>query len=105
MVPPTFLRFDRPELEAGRLVVRAVPEPVRAHRRVSPAIPLGYRYEVRIEHEPVRDFAVTAGHFDQENLVWSFSGELDGILGLTESYPSNGPGTDRPGRTDRKEEP
>ena len=27
----------------------------------------------------------TAGHYDEANLVWSFSGEVTGIFGLTQS--------------------
>ncbi len=90
---PAFLRFDPPELQDGSLVVRAVPAGVREHRRQGPGTPLAYLYEV-VEGEPERDLRFTAGHFDEVNLVWSFSGEITGIAGITE--PSQPSSPDRP---------
>jgi hypothetical protein len=40
---------------------------------------------------------MAAGHYDETNLVWSFSGEVTGIVGLTEPMDS---GDDRPRPTD-----
>ncbi|GAA2431196.1 hypothetical protein GCM10010191_51150 [Actinomadura vinacea] len=84
-----FLRFDRPELLEGSMVVRAVPADVRAHRRHARGTPLGYLYEVVSEGEPEHDLVFTAGHFDETGLVWRFSGEVNGIIGITE--PSGSP--------------
>jgi hypothetical protein len=92
-VAPPFLRFDPPELQDGSLVVRAVPAALRAHRRQGPGTPLGYLYEV-VEGEPERDLRFAAGHFDEANLVWSFSAEITGIAGITE--PSKPSSPDRP---------
>ncbi|MFB4315239.1 hypothetical protein [Actinomadura sp. 21ATH] len=86
---PAFLRFDRPELHEGSMVVRAVPADVRAHRRHAAGTPLAYLYEVVSEWEPEHDLAFTAGHFDETGLVWRFSGEVTGIAGITE--PSGSP--------------
>jgi hypothetical protein len=90
---PAFLRFDPPELQDGSLVVRAVPAALRAHRRQGSGTPLGYLYEV-VEGEPERDLRFAAGHFDEANLVWSFSAEITGIAGITE--PSKPSSPDRP---------
>ncbi|MGH9209823.1 MAG: hypothetical protein ACRD2C_03980 [Acidimicrobiales bacterium] len=90
MVPPTFLRFDRRELEGNRLVIRAVPEGLRRSRRFGLASPLGYLYEQVSDLEPASDESFDAGHYDPANLVWSFSGEVTGITGLTEPMPANG---------------
>jgi hypothetical protein len=79
-----FLRFDPPELHDGSLVVRAVPAELRERRRVGPGTPLAYLYERVPEGASDRDLTFAAGHFDEVNLVWSFSGELTGILGITE---------------------
>ncbi|TDE37203.1 hypothetical protein [Actinomadura sp. 6K520] len=81
---PAFLRFDRPEIQEGSLVVRAVPADVRAHRRQARGTPLAYLYEVVSEGEPEHDLVFTAGHFDEAGLVWRFSGEVTGIPGITE---------------------
>jgi hypothetical protein len=90
--PPAFLRFDPPELQDGSLVVRAVPASLREGRRVARGSPLGYLYEQEPEDEPEHDLTFTAGHYDEDNLVWSFSGEVTGIIGITEpmSAPSGG---------------
>jgi hypothetical protein len=79
-----FLRLDRPELDGGSLVLRAVPARLRATRRSGRDVPLGYLYEPVRSGVPDRDMTFTAGHYDEANLVWSFSGELTGILGITE---------------------
>ena len=84
VIASAFLRLDRPELDGGSLVVRAVPAQLRASRRSGLGVPLGYLYEQVPLGVPDRDMAFTAGHYDEANLVWSFSGELTGILGITE---------------------
>ena len=84
MSQPTFLRFDRPELTDGALVIRAVPARIREQRRHSSAVPLAYLYEVVSPYDPDTDVVMTAGHYDQTGLVWRFSGELVGITGITE---------------------
>lgn len=82
---PTFLRLDRPELEdETTMVVRSVPAALREQRRVSPAAPLAYLFETVTPHEPEEDMRMDAGHYDETNLVWSFSGEISAIVGLTE---------------------
>jgi hypothetical protein len=82
--PPAFLRLDPPELQEGSLVIRAVSPRVREHRRLSPDTPLGYLYERPPQGVPERDLSFAAGNYDEARLVWSFSGELTGILGITE---------------------
>jgi hypothetical protein len=82
---PTFLRFDPPELHEGSMVVRAVPADLRERRRLARDSPLAYLYEQVPEGEPEQDLTFTAGHYDEANLVWSFSGEVTGIFGLTQS--------------------
>jgi hypothetical protein len=79
-----FLRFDRPELQDGRLVLRAVDRQLRENRRHGSASPLAYLYERDDPDEPDRDLSLTAGHYDQADMVWVFSGEVPGIIGLTE---------------------
>ncbi|WP_146087427.1 hypothetical protein [Thermomonospora echinospora] len=81
---PAFLRFDPPELQDGSMVIRAVPADVRERRRLAHGSPLAYLYEVVSEWEPEQDVVFTAGHFDETNLVWSFSGEVTGIFGITQ---------------------
>ena len=81
---PAFLRFDRPELTGGALVIRAVPDLVRQRRRYSDEVPLAYLYEVVSRYDPDVDVVMTAGHYDAAALVWRFSGELAGITGITE---------------------
>jgi hypothetical protein len=83
ITPAAFLRFDPPELQDGSFVIRAVPAVLRASRRQGPGTPLGYLYEV-VEGEPEQDTRFAAGHFDETNLVWSFSAEVTGIAGITE---------------------
>ncbi|MEU5878619.1 hypothetical protein [Spirillospora sp. NPDC047279] len=84
LAPPAFIRFDPPELRDGALVVRAIPASLRESRRVGRGTPLAYLYEHVRPGEPDHDLTFEAGHFDEANLVWSFSGQLDGILGITE---------------------
>lgn len=84
VAPPSFIRFDPPELINGSLVVRAVPEELRERRRHSGVTPLAYLYEVVPDGMPAQDVSFTAGHFDEPNLVWAFSGQLTGLLGITE---------------------
>lgn len=91
VVPPTFLRFDRRELEGTMLVIRAVPTELRLSRRFGLASPLGYLYEQVSDLEPASDERFDAGHYDTANLVWSFSGDVTGISGLTEPMSANGP--------------
>ncbi|WP_433334463.1 hypothetical protein [Spirillospora sp. CA-294931] len=79
-----FIRFDPPELHDGSLVVRAVPADLREGRRLGPATPLAYLYERVPDAMPDTDQRFDAGHYDETRLVWSFSGELTGILGITE---------------------
>lgn len=84
-VTPTFLRLDRPELEGGHtMVVRAVPAADRERRRTSSAAPLAYFFEFVSPFEPDTDRRMAAGHYDEANQVWSFSGEITGVVGLTE---------------------
>jgi hypothetical protein len=97
-VSAAFLRFDRPELVDDHLVIRAVDAGIRAHRRHGHASPLGYLYEVDDPDEPAADLRLAAGHYDQANLVWVFSGEVPGIIGLTEP-------TQPPAETPRREPP
>lgn len=82
--PLVFLRFDPPELQDGSLVVRAVPSALRERRRLGVDVPLGYLYEPVDALEPDTDLSFDAGHYDEANLVWSFSGEVTGIAGMTE---------------------
>ena len=93
---PTFLRLDRPELVDGRsMVVRAVPPADRERRRTSPSSPLAYLFEVVPPHEPDTDVRMDAGHYDEAAQVWSFSGEITAIVGLT--APMTPEGEDAPG--------
>jgi hypothetical protein len=71
------------------MTIVATPDEIREQRRSSPTAPLGYLYQIRVDNEPDVDITVTAGHYDETNLVWVYSGQLGGIVGLTESYPSN----------------
>lgn len=81
---PTFLRLDRPELESGNtMVVRAVPATDRDRRRNSASSPLAYLFEIVTPHEPASDVRMNAGHYDETELVWSFSGEITAMVGLT----------------------
>jgi hypothetical protein len=89
----SFLRLDRAELSGTTMIVRATPAEVREHRRRSRDVPLGYLYERSSDADPDSDIVLAAGHYDQTNLVWSFSGELTGIIGLTEPYPTDEPAT------------
>lgn len=82
--PAAFIRFDPPELQDGRIVVRAVPEQLRQSRRHGPATPLGYLYEVPPDGIPDEGVSFTAGSFDQVHMVWAFTGEITGLLGITE---------------------
>lgn len=88
VVPRQFLRFDRRELDGCSLVVRATPVEVRRARRDSDAVPLGYLYQVFSEYDPDQDLVMAAGHYDQATKVWVFSGDLTGIIGLTEPFPA-----------------
>ncbi|MFD0974560.1 hypothetical protein [Plantactinospora endophytica] len=91
VVPSTFLRLDRAELTDGStLFLRAVPAQARQRRRFGSTVPLGYLYEQPPESEPAHDMTLSAGHYDETNLVWSFSGEVTGIAGLTEPLPPRG---------------
>jgi hypothetical protein len=90
----SFLRFDRAELVESVLVVRAVPAAEREHRRFAAAAPLAYLYERVLESEPTTDLRLAAGHYDERNLVWCFSGDVTGIIGLTE--PLGGSESTRP---------
>lgn len=83
VVHTAFLRLDRPELRGTTLVIRAVAPAVREQRRLSPGAPLGYLYERVDTDAPSSDLALSAGHYDEMNLVWSFSGEITGMPGLT----------------------
>jgi hypothetical protein len=87
-VPQTFLRLDRPELSGTTLIVRATPADLREQRRHSGVAPLGYLYERTSDADPDCDIVLAAGHYDEANLVWSFSGEVTGIVGLTEPPPT-----------------
>jgi hypothetical protein len=97
--PPAFLRFDPPELQDGSLIVRGVPARLREQRRLAPGAPLGYLYQQAGEDEPEHDLAFTAGHYDEVELVWRFSGEVTGIAGITEPFAGPPPGEEpaRPG--------
>jgi hypothetical protein len=79
-----FLRFDRAELVGSVLVIRAVPPAERMHRRLAASSPLAYLYERVLDSEPTADLRLAAGHYDERNLVWCFSGDITGIVGLTE---------------------
>jgi hypothetical protein len=92
---PMFLRLDRPELEGGTtMVVRSVRPADRARRRVSPSAPLAYLFETVNPFEPDRDIRMDAGHYDEANLVWSFTGEVTAIVGITTPMT---PESDTPG--------
>jgi len=82
--PAAFIRFDPPELQDGRIVVHAVPAQLREDRRHGPATPLGYLYEVPPDGIPDEGSSFTAGSFDQARMVWAFTGEITGLLGITE---------------------
>lgn len=86
---PTFLRLDRAELSDNHFVIRAIAPQVRDARRMAQTSPLGYLYERSTGDEPETDLTLAAGQYDQANLVWSFSGDVTGIVGLTE--PTLGP--------------
>ncbi|MEV4415654.1 hypothetical protein [Catellatospora sp. NPDC049609] len=92
LVPATVLRLDRPELDAtARLVVRGAVDPrLREHRRTGAASPLAYLYERPDPDAPEADLTLSVGHYDEANLVWVFSGEVDGIIGLTQPTASAG---------------
>lgn len=90
VVPATFLRLDRPELDGTNLVVRAVNPRLRERRRLDHAAPLAYLYERSPSDEPDTDITLNAGRYDEVNLVWSFSGDVEGIIGLTEPMSSAG---------------
>jgi hypothetical protein len=95
-----YLRFDRPELVDDHLIIRAVDHTAHGYRRQCHLSPLGYLYEVPDADAPEHDLRLAAGHYDQANLVWVFSGEVPGIMGLTESF---GPAPESPGRFVSKE--
>lgn len=92
VVPATVLRLDRPELDpAARLVVRGAVDPqLRESRRTGAASPLAYLYERPDPDAPEADLVLAVGHYDEVNLVWAFSGEVDGIIGLTQPMASAG---------------
>jgi hypothetical protein len=90
-----FLRFDRPELVDNHLIVRAADPGAHGHRRQSQLSPLGYLYEIPDPDAPEQDLRLAAGHYDQANLVWVFSGDMPGIMGLTEPFD---PAAETPGR-------
>jgi hypothetical protein len=98
-VPPTFLRLDRPELIGNNLVVKAVSRDTRERRRVAGTAPLAYLYQHTQGDELESDLKMSAGHYDQANLVWSFSGEVSGIIGLTEPFS---PAEETPGHVERE---
>lgn len=81
-----FLRLDRSELSDGKLVVRAAAAEAHVRSKASPAAPLGYLYGLEPDSESQHDLALSAGHYDAESQVWVFSGELTGIIGITEPY-------------------
>jgi hypothetical protein len=81
---PTFLRLDRPELFGNELVIPAKPAESRSRTRVSHSAPLAYLYELDSEFEPENEVRLAAGHYDMANMVWSFSGEVPGVIGITE---------------------
>lgn len=85
------------------LVVRAVPERMRAHRRSGRHAPLGYLYEHVLRGEPDADLSFKAGHYDEANLVWSFSGEVTGIVGITEPPSPDRQTQKEPDRPTQKE--
>ncbi len=91
-LPATFLRLDRAELSDNNFVIRAVAPQLRETRRVSQTSPLGYLYESPPGDEPDADLTISAGHYDQANLVWSFSGDVTGMPGLTEPMAGPEPG-------------
>lgn len=76
------------------MVVRSVPPADRERRRLSPTVPLAYLFETVPPYEPDRDMWMNAGHYDEANLVWSFSGEVTAIVGLTAPMT---PESDSPG--------
>jgi hypothetical protein len=80
---PTFLRLDRPELDGTTMIVRMVPPGDRERRRTSPSAPLAYFYETVMPDEPHTDMRMNAGHYDETALVWSFSGDITAIAGIT----------------------
>ncbi|MBA8951217.1 hypothetical protein ACFQU9_01000 [Actinomadura namibiensis] len=85
---PTFLRFDRPELDGDEMVIRARPTQSRARTRTSPAVPLAYLYEPEDEFEPESTVRMSAGHYDADRQVWVFSGDVRGLVGITEPTTS-----------------
>lgn len=91
-VPTSFLRLDRPELDAARrLIVPGAVEPrLRESRRLGPHSPLAYLYERPDPDAPDHELALSMGHFDDDGCVWVFSGEVDGVIGLTQPMSSAG---------------
>jgi hypothetical protein len=81
---PTFLRLDRPELDGNEMVIPPSPTESRARTRGSPSAPFGYLYELGNEFEPETEVRLPAGHYDADELVWCFSGDVPGIIGITE---------------------
>ncbi|MFC9977085.1 hypothetical protein ACFVH6_39910 [Spirillospora sp. NPDC127200] len=81
---PTFLRLDRPELDGNEIVIRAGPVESRARTRNARSAPLAYLYELVSEFEPDTEVRLAAGHYDAENMVWVFSDEVPGIVGITQ---------------------
>lgn len=65
------------------MVVQAVPPADRERRRTSSSSPLAYLFEFVTPFEPDADVRMDAGHYDENNMVWSFSGEVTAIVGLT----------------------
>lgn len=92
VVPATVLRLDRPELDgSARLVVRGAVDPgLREHRRTGAFSPLAYLYERPDPDAPPADLTLSVGHYDEVDLVWVFSGEVDGIIGLTQPTTATG---------------
>jgi hypothetical protein len=84
LAPSAFLRLDAAELHDGNLVIRAIDTATRKRSQQGGHAPLAYLYEIPDADEPETDMLLAAGHFDPDAMVWRFSGDVPGILGLTE---------------------
>ncbi|WP_018653834.1 hypothetical protein [Actinomadura flavalba] len=85
---PTFLRLDRSELDGDVMVVPARPSVSRARTRTSATAPFAYLFDHDNAYEPEAELRMTAGRFDPVEQTWIFSGQITGLIGITEPTTS-----------------